>query len=225
MRVQRRLTALFIALALVAGGGAFGHAHAAPSGNSLFGSNEIRSPSLKSFTNWTGVLARFERAKALGQGMCASAAGGYGGSDCVWKDWTKIIADLQNSTPMEQLKTVNKLMNQHAYILDSDNWGMEDYWATTFEFLKNDGDCEDYAIAKYSFLRALGWPADKLRIVIVHDTQLDLNHAILAAYTDEGVMIGDNQISGLARAERIRHYRPIYSINEQAWWLHRPVAH
>jgi hypothetical protein len=31
----------------------------------------------------------------------------------------------------------------------------------------------------------------------------------------------DNQISRVVPAEIINHYKPIYSINEQAWWLHR----
>lgn len=190
----------------------------------LFGSNEIRSPSLKSFTNWTGVMSRSKSSENLGLGMCASAAGGSIQADCSYVEWQDIIAELRTLPRMEQLKAVNQVFNDHPYILDNVNWGMEDYWATVFEFIRRDGDCEDYAIAKYVTLRALGWSVDDLRIVIVHDNKLRLNHAILAAYVDGAIYIGDNQISSLAKAERIHHYRPIYSINENAWWLHRPKA-
>lgn len=187
---------------------------------SLFGSTEIRSPNLGSFTNWTGVMRRFEHAKELGDGLCASA--GPDRSRCAWDDWQNIIADVGLLGEMAQVRKVNDIMNGRRYTLDRVNWGAEDYWATVFEFLRKNGDCEDYALAKYMTLRALGWPADKLRLVIVRDTKLNLNHAILAIYTDEGVYIGDNQVDGLVKASSIRHYRPIYSINENGWWLHRP---
>lgn len=187
---------------------------------SLFNTTEIRSPNLASFTNWTGMLTRFHRGEALGPGMCASA--GIGGSRCEWDQWQKIIADLRGKPADEQLRRVNNEMNSHRYILDRVNWGVEDYWQTVFEFLRKNGDCEDYAISKYLTLRALGWDADKLRIVILRDTKLNLNHAVLAAYTEDGIYIGDNQITGLVKADNIRHYRAIYSINENGWWLHRP---
>lgn len=187
---------------------------------SLFGSNEIRSPTLTSFTNWTGMLGRFRQNETLGAGLCATAGAGPRG--CAWDTWQTLINRLRPLPPMDQLREVNREMNNHRYVLDRNNWGMEDYWATVFEFLRKNGDCEDFAIGKYVTLRALGWPVDSLRIVILRDTKLDLNHAVLAVYMTDGIYIGDNQVSSLVRADRIRHYRPIYSINESAWWLHRP---
>ncbi len=188
----------------------------------LFNTTEIRSPNLASFTNWTGMLSRFNKSKDLASGMCATASNGSrNGGLCEWDEWQKIVQSLRGLPPQQQLIRVNDEMNKRRYILDRVNWGMEDYWQTVFEFIRKNGDCEDYAIAKYVTLRALGWDADQLRIVIVRDNKLNLNHAILAAYTDEGLFIGDNQISGLALASSIRHYKAIYSINENSWWLHR----
>lgn len=193
------------------------HLQASPA---LFGSSEIRSPNLSSFTNWTGVLARFQRDHTMAEGLCATA--GAGGTGCTWDSWQKIISEARNMGQVEQLRRINRIMNSRRYVLDRVNWGMEDYWADVFEFLRKNGDCEDYAISKYVTLRALGWPAERLRIVILRDTKLNLNHAVLAAYTDEGIYIGDNQIKdNIVRADSIRHYRPIYSINENGWWLHR----
>lgn len=185
----------------------------------LWNSTEIRSPNLASFTNWTGVISRFQQMQTLGEGMCATA--GPSRSRCPWEEWQQIIRDAQGKDELAQLRRINDEINSRRYILDRVNWGMEDYWATVFEFLRKNGDCEDYAIAKYVTLRALGWPAEKLRVVILRDTKLNLNHAVLAAYTSDGIYIGDNQVEGLVRADAIRHYRPIYSINESGWWLHR----
>lgn len=140
---------------------------------------------------------------------------------CAWTNWQELIASLKSLPPLEQLREVNRIINASPYIVDQLNWGMNDYWATVFEFLTRNGDCEDFAIAKYVTLRALGWPVHSLRIVVLRDTQLNLNHAVLAAYTSNGIYIGDNQVKNLVSAQAIHHYRPIYSINEEAWWLHR----
>ena len=49
-----------------------------------------------------------------------------------------------------------------TYLEDLANYGLPDYWATPLQFLDRDGDCEDYAIAKFVSLRELGFAADEL---------------------------------------------------------------
>ena len=120
---------------------------------------------------------------------------------------------------MAMVQGVNRLVNENRYIVDKRNWGKSDYWATPVEFLKRGGDCEDFAIAKYTALRSLGFPEERLRVAIVQDTVKNIPHAVLVAYTDEGAFILDNQIKSLVDAERKGRYKPIFSINRQAWWL------
>lgn len=211
---------LILLLALILATSSPANAGAKTANYSLFGSTEIHSNSLTPFTNWTGMLTRFQQNERLGNQMCNSD--GEGQRNCSWTEWQNLIARVRNLPPMDQLREVNNFMNRKHYTLDRNNWGKEDYWETVFEFMRKNGDCEDYSIAKYVTLRALGWPANSLRIVILHDNKLDLNHAVLAAYMDDGIYIGDNQINTITRAENIHHYRPIYSLNEQGWWLHRP---
>src|SRR6185369_17312034 len=136
---------------------------------SLFGSSEVRSNNISSFTNWTGVLNRYHAMAELGEGLCATAAGGvsYRHESCAWDKWEHILDEYKGESQMEQLRGVNDTFNSVRYVEDSNNWGRQDYWETVFEFLdRNAGDCEDYAISKYVTLRKLGWPADRLRIVI-----------------------------------------------------------
>lgn len=71
-------------------------------------------------------------------------------------------------------------------------------------------------------LRALGWDNDHMRIVVLKDLNLDIAHAVLVVYRDGLAWVLDNQIGEVVAADRIRHYRPYYSINEDSWWLHRP---
>jgi len=42
-----------------------------------------------------------------------------------------------------------------------------------------EGDCEDYAIAKYVALREAGFPQDDLQLVLVRDRAVRQDHAVL----------------------------------------------
>ncbi|MCK6417481.1 MAG: transglutaminase-like cysteine peptidase [Alphaproteobacteria bacterium] len=172
----------------------------------LFGTVEQASAQTESFTKWHEMFARFNT--QAGQAQEALA---------------RLRADLKPLAALslkDMAAAVNALMNKQPYIADQENWGRSDYWATPVEFLDKGGDCEDFAIAKYAALRALGVPEERLRLAIVQDTQRDMPHAVLAVYTPQGVFVLDNQIKTLVAAEQAGRYRPIYSINRQSWWLH-----
>ena len=49
----------------------------------------------------------------------------------------------------------------------------------------------------------------------------DEKDAILVVFVDGQPLVLDNQNKQVVHASRIRHYRPIYSINDKNWWLHR----
>ena len=174
----------------------------------IFGSTEKRSTSLKAFTKWTGMFERFN--KSLNS-----------------TNAPKEIVELRTSInslkglPLNEMASeVNTMMNKKRYVTDSANYGKSDYWATPIEFFQKGGDCEDFAIAKYTALRALGVPDNRMRIAIVQDQQKNVAHAILIVYTDQGAMILDNQLHAAVKAEKVSHYKPIFSINQNAWWLH-----
>jgi predicted transglutaminase-like cysteine proteinase len=48
----------------------------------------------------------------------------------------------------------------------------------------------------------------------------NIPHAVLVVYTEDGTFILDNQNEDMLDGERAGRYRPIFSINRQAWWLH-----
>lgn len=182
-------------------------------GFSLFSSREKRSEDLVPFPKWTGVLARTDKSrnKKCSDGGCNPLS---------WEDTTASLP--KNLAGKAMLRLINDRFNEAEYILDIKNWGMTDYWATPLQFLIKDGDCEDYAIAKYMALRALGWPADQMRIVVLQDENLNILHSVLAVNTEGSNYILDNQIPSLVTDRQIHHYLPIYSINEDAWWQHLP---
>lgn len=174
----------------------------------LFGTGERASADMSSFTKWSAMFERF------------SNEVNSGSSTEVVQKWRSNLSTL-NGLPLTQMANeVNNMMNKVRYIGDQKNWGKSDYWETPIEFLTYGGDCEDFAIAKYVSLRALGVPDRAMRIAIVKDLQKGIPHAILIVYTEDGPMVLDNQIKRMSPASSIGHYKPIYTINRTAWWLH-----
>lgn len=186
----------------------------------LFGAREIRGANFAPFPKWTGLIERQVNEHVLYDGPCSARRF----NRCHLTEWRALLKELDGKPRRHQIEAVNQFMNRAPYIIDPVNYRVSDYWATPLQFLNKDGDCEDYAIAKYISLRELGFPTEMLRIVVLDDLNLGIAHAVLVVYLDGEALILDNQISHVVSAARIRHYRPIYSINEEYWWLHRPPA-
>jgi len=176
----------------------------------LFGTHETRSDDITAFKKWTEVMKRFEDQMKT---VSASAP-----RVMLWK---AEIRNLRSKSTREKIEGINNFLNKIPYIEDSDNYGKSDKWATPVEFLSRGGDCEDFAIAKYASLRALGFSADQLRIAIVQDKIKDIPHAVLIVYSDEGNFVLDNQDKKVEAITAVNRYQPIFSINSTSWWLHR----
>jgi predicted transglutaminase-like cysteine proteinase len=175
----------------------------------IFGAAEKRSGNLDPFTKWTTMFNRFERAMNQSSGKQ------------VINDWKADLEPIKGQSIRNMAERVNTLINQVDYVEDNRNYGQSDYWATPVEFFNRGGDCEDYAIAKYVSLRALGVPEDRMRIAIVQDLQKDIPHAVLIVYAEDGgAMVLDNQNKRALNAASYDRYKPIFSINRTAWWLH-----
>jgi predicted transglutaminase-like cysteine proteinase len=122
------------------------------------------------------------------------------------------------------LQAVNRFANTRDYVIDLDNYSVEDYWAIPREFLSNGGDCEDYVITKLFSLRWLGYADDDLRLVVVQDTNLRVPHAVLAVARGKETLILDNQVQAVLSDRDVVHYVPVFSLNESRWWIYLPPA-
>ena len=183
---------------------------------SLFNTAESYSRRLQPFQKWNGMLERQVNERTLYDGPCSAKRF----NRCHLQEWRALLASLTGKDRMSQLAAVNEFVNRASYIEDMPNWGVPDYWATPLQFLTKDGDCEDYAIAKFVSLRTLGFSNNELRIAVVDDANLQQPHAVLVVYVDGQALVLDNQIPQIVPSSVIKHYRPIYSINEDTWWLH-----
>lgn len=183
----------------------------------LFGSTEVKSSNIAIFPKWTGVMARTANQMPVLGKACKKTAT----NPCTGEEWMRFLDSLRQKSKMEQVVAVNNYMNSVPYVSDSKNWHVNDFWETPIEFMQRNGDCEDYAIAKFVSLKLLGLSDKDMRIVIVNDANMRAIHAVLTVYINGKAYILDNQIKQLVAADSIRHYRPIYSINEESWWRHR----
>ncbi|MDA1091219.1 MAG: transglutaminase-like cysteine peptidase [Proteobacteria bacterium] len=192
---------------------------------SFFNSVEVRSSDLKPFKKWRAALIRYslEQKENKKGRACSSERLDI----CDYNDWSKFLQTLKGKDKLTQIRAVNSRMNKAKYITDKNNWGRNDYWATPAEFMKNFGDCEDYAIIKYLSLIQLGFKEEELRVVAVKDLNLKVGHAVLIAFWKDDKsgktrsLLLDNQIKKVVDSRSVRHYQPVFSINKDNWWRHR----
>ena len=144
------------------------------------------------------------------------------------RSWEQLLVAAAARDEREQIRMVNEFFNRNVlYRTDPELWGVADYWATPLETLgKAGGDCEDYAIAKYTSLRKLGIPDSRLRIFYVHArlgalaSNAEEAHMVLGYYPSEDAepLILDNLITDIRPASRRNDLTPIFSFNSEGIW-------
>ena len=146
------------------------------------------------------------------------------------KSWQSMVQEglRPDSSELERLALVNTFFNKNIrFGTDLEVWEQEDYWATPLETLgRGAGDCEDFAIAKYFSLVALGVPEPKLRFVYVRallqqgQTLRVEPHMVLAYYKSPGAepLVLDNLASIIASASQRNDLTPVYSFNKEGYF-------
>lgn len=138
--------------------------------------------------------------------------------------WQQMVDENQGRPEKELLKVVNNFFNQVRFTSDILHWGKKDYWATPIEFLGTDaGDCEDFVIAKYFTLKALGVPEEKLYLTYVKAVRLKQAHMVLTYFeTPRSIpLVLDNINHRILQATKRQDLVPIYSFNGDGLWLSR----
>jgi predicted transglutaminase-like cysteine proteinase len=117
------------------------------------------------------------------------------------------------------LANLNRVVNISRYVEELPG---QDAWQRPRTLFRHGGDCEDFAIAKYGVLRALGMNAAHLRVLVVAQRDNGEFHAILAVTAANGDWIGlDNRRSEpWQSAEFLKVYKPLYAVNESGVWLY-----
>lgn len=136
--------------------------------------------------------------------------------------WRDLMTRDQDESALEKITRVNTFVNQIQYAEDTQQWGNKDYWATPTEFIvRNAGDCEDFAIAKYFTLIAMGIPESRLRIAYVHSMKMKQAHMVLYYYpeSEKQPLVLDNSSEYIQPASSRHDLLPVYSFNKKGLWL------
>lgn len=180
----------------------------------LFGTVEFKSR-LKNMPKWERVLRNYSGRSGIDQSFGSNRQREA-------KAWEALKEKNKGASALEKARAVNVFFNQWPYRTDQQIYGVSDYWATPDEFIKNSGDCEDYAITKMYALMQLGVDPANMRVVALRDNIRNLDHAVLALYTNDTVYILDNVTRLVLTHDNFMHYRPYFSVNGSFTWTHVP---
>jgi predicted transglutaminase-like cysteine proteinase/thiol-disulfide isomerase/thioredoxin len=166
-------------------------------------------------------IARTDRLAAFVKSRYGTAGSRAYGS------WRAMVEGLAGSAERDRLAPVNDYFNGRIrQSSDTRLWGRQEYWATLGEVLgKGAGDSEDFVIAKYFTLIALGVPAERMRLVYVKPqgrAGADAVHMVLAWFPALGQepLLLDNRVEAIQPASARPDLRPVFSFNSEGTWSH-----
>ena len=139
--------------------------------------------------------------------------------------WLNLIQSYKNASEKDKLEVVNHFFNKMRFVSDNEQWGINDYWATPVEFLiASGGDCEDFSMAKYFTLKAMGVPVERMRLTYVRaltPNPVSQAHMILSYFPskDAEPLVLDNLVNDIRPASQRQDLTPVYSFNGDGLWL------
>ena len=144
-------------------------------------------------------------------------------------DWLELIETARDQDEHEKLKLVNDFFNRRIRFDDDIRlWQQPDYWATPLETMGiGAGDCEDFSIAKYMTLKALGMPVSRMRLIYVRARiggppgGVVQAHMVLGYYASPTAepLVLDNLDGEIRPASRRPDLYPIFSFNGEGLWV------
>lgn len=162
-------------------------------------------------TKWNGVTADL-RAESDVLARC-----GDGATSCpaAAQKFLDVVAQGRMQEGRARIGVVNRAINLAVRpTSDLAQWGVADRWSAPLATLTSGrGDCEDYAIAKYAALIAIGFAEDDLRLVIVRDTAIGEDHAIVAARLDGSWIVLDNRRLALVTDVEMQRVVPLFVLD------------
>ncbi|MFW3353745.1 transglutaminase-like cysteine peptidase [Aliarcobacter butzleri] len=140
----------------------------------------------------------------------------------------KLLEKIKNEDVQTKLEKVNDFFNNVKYSSDQKIYGVSDYWATPIEFLARDeGDCEDYVIAKYFALEYLGVPTSKMFLSYVKVKKSNEAHMVLSYFetpTSEPIIL-DSLKKVILPASKRDDLTPVFNFNPNILKGNKTAAH
>jgi predicted transglutaminase-like cysteine proteinase len=103
--------------------------------------------------------------------------------------WRGQMKGIDLADELAGLQKLNSLINSDVhYVDDYTHFHLKDFWADPETTLEEGGDCEDIALLKAASLGRIGWPEDRMHLLVGYLTERGKKepHAVLLAETRDG---------------------------------------
>ncbi len=131
------------------------------------------------------------------------------------QNFLAIIEQGRAQTGRTRIGVINRAINLAIEPMsDLAQWGEPDRWSAPLEtFATGRGDCEDYAIAKYVALTAAGVAPVDVKLVIVRNTALGEDHAVVTVHLDGAWIVLDNRWLTLVADSEMQQLTPRFVLD------------
>jgi predicted transglutaminase-like cysteine proteinase len=138
-------------------------------------------------------------------------------SNAAAKKYLALIEQSHRLQGRAKIAWINRTINSTIrYTSDQDQYGVPDLWSAPLATLgTGQGDCEDYAIAKYVALRDAGYSSDDLRLLIVRDSVARQDHAVTGVRHDGRWLMLDNRHDVLLENKDAGHFMPLFALDHE----------
>lgn len=180
-------------------------------GDEPFGMHAFRAPEGALWVKWRALEKEWLQDEARLR-ACRSEPASCPGDAA---QFLTLAVQIRTFEVQSRLEKANRLVNAAIqYASDVSLHGQLDRWSSPLATLKlGKGDCEDYAILKYKLLLEAGVRASDMRIVLVRDTTVRIDHAVLAARVEGRWYVLDNRKSGFYAEGDLPHYLPLFALD------------
>jgi predicted transglutaminase-like cysteine proteinase len=135
----------------------------------------------------------------------------------------KIVKEASARDGLSRIQFINEQINGDIhYTPDSTQWASAsadvDVWSLPLgaegSLATQKGDCEDFALAKYEVLRQVGVSDDSMRVLVVYDTIVAKDHAVLAIFEEGKWLILDNRWNKVAEDKELWNFVPQFAVDK-----------
>jgi predicted transglutaminase-like cysteine proteinase len=169
-----------------------------------FGGNTIDVPHGPLVESWQTVYEELAGDHALLGACVDSTSAECGPSRTLWQ----IIAEARGQDGLPVIGHINRTINLSITPFEPSEW------LTALDAINAEGDCKAYATAKYFALREVGIPADRVRLVIVHERNHVEDHMVVAVYQDGRWLILDDLTLALVQDTDESEYAPMFVLDD-----------
>jgi len=185
-----------------------------PQGEEPFGLITFRAPEGALWVKWRKLESELQT-EAVVLAQCQAAPDRCASPPA--KKYLALIAESRKLSGRGKIDRINRAINAAVrYTSDLAQHGVLDLWSAPLATLASaQGDCEDYAIAKYVALRAAGFAEDDLRLVLVRDRTARQDHAVAGVREGGRWLLLDNRHDVLLENKDAWHFTPLFALDRE----------